>query len=97
MNGYVPVQSPYGGVFMAPRAGTAMYPVPSPAINNFYGGGYGYYGRGYGGYVVPNYGCYGGGFNGGAVMIPVYVNPCGGFYNTGGRVHGGSWNGYRCR
>ena len=97
MNGYVGIQSPYGGVYYAPKAGTPMYPVPSPAINNFYGRGNGFYGRGYGGYVVPNYGFNSGGYYGGAVTVPVYVIPCGGFYNTGGRVYGGNWNGYRCR
>jgi len=92
MNGYVAIQAPYGGIVMAPRAGSPMYPVPAPAINNFYGGGC--YGRGFGGYVVPvNYGCYGGGFNGGAIVIP--VAPCGGFYNTGRRVYGGTWNGFK--
>lgn len=39
MNGYVAIQSPNGGVFYAPRAGTPMYPVAVPAVNNFYGGG----------------------------------------------------------
>lgn len=38
MNGYVTVQSPNAAVFVAPKAGSPMYPVPSPVANNYYGG-----------------------------------------------------------
>ena len=86
-NGFTPVQLPYGGVVMAPRAGIPMYPVASPALNNFYGGGWG------GGYCQPmviQQPAFFGGFGG-------YGGFQGGF-GGGYRAYGGTWNNFgRCR
>ena len=84
-NGYVAIQTPCGVVY-APRAGTPMYPVASPALNNIYGTGCAVY--------QPQRVYFGG-------QVPVYFNQWSGqhtwpgMYNTGGRAYGGSWNGYR--